>query len=618
MSDHTDQNNEAGGSVLNPSRKRCPEKWKKCVKKAKRDSGESYVSPRSGVVAEKKPGPPCSCNNLCYNKVGVDNIKLIFDGYWGLGNHDAQSNYILCRVSDVEAKRSRVKGRESRRKKSRVYTVMLRNTTYTVCMQAFINMHAISEKRVRNVMAKAASSPTGTLTTDQRGRKEPPNKTSQDTLNLVQDFCKSLPTCQSHYSRAKNPDRLYLPPGSTWNGLFIAFQDFLEEKGLNRDSITERRFTDKVKEYKISIHPPRSDTCAVCDEFKMKLQELSKDKDQDKITELTIKKNEHQVNALVGRKFIDIYKKDTNPGIAAIAVDLQQTLPTPKLTVSAQYYRCKLWTYNLGIHDLKTNHPYFYVWHEAEAKRGSIEVASCINHFVKNYLGDEVLKLVVFSDNCAGQNKNINLVLSYLRLVHTDRFSSVHHYFLETGHSYLPCDRDFGVLEKHLRSKEVFTTDHYIECMKACRKKDPATVVRMTSDDFLNFSVLQKFINKGGQTAAGFRSARRIIASNDFTQGVTVCRGYGDSLFDPYKWNLQKGPARARINFDLSTVAVPKMYPSGVIINKKKLQHIKFLANYVPTASRPFFNDLFASQDGVDVVDRMEEDDDPDDDFLEY
>lgn len=138
------------------------------------------------------------------------------------------------------------------------------------------------------------------------------------------------------------------------------------EKGLDRNSITERRFSDKVKEYKISIHPPRSDTCTTCDEFKIKVQALSPDKDQEEITALTVKKNEHQIHAQTS---IFTSRTIKTPRIAAISVDLQQTLPTPKLTVSAQYYRCKLWTYNLGIHNLKTKHPYFYVWHEEEAKR---------------------------------------------------------------------------------------------------------------------------------------------------------------------------------------------------------------------------------------------------------
>lgn len=78
-------------------------------------------------------------------------------------------------------------------------------------------------------------------------------------------------------------------------------------------------------------------------------------------------------------------------------------------------------------------------------------------------------------------------------------------YYLETGHSYLPCDRDFGVLEKHMKGKEVYTTEDYVLLMKSCRTTDPATVVRMTDDDFLDFDKLQKHTTKAGQTTAGFK-----------------------------------------------------------------------------------------------------------------
>lgn len=160
-----------------------------------------------------------------------------------------------------------------------------------------------------------------------------------------------------------------------------------------------------MKEYKISIKPPRSDTCTVCDEFQVKLDALNPASDQEEITEITMRRNHHHVHAAAGRSFIDVYIKDRTPGRAAIAVDLQQTIPTPHLTTSAQYYKCKLWTYNLGIHNLKTKHPFFHVWNESETKRGSVEVSSCLNHYVNNFIGPGVSSELFFSDNCAGRKK---------------------------------------------------------------------------------------------------------------------------------------------------------------------------------------------------------------------
>lgn len=95
MSDTSDS--DAGNeSALMQSRKRRPETWKSVVKKVKRDKGKEYVCRKGSVVAGRTMGQPCACSKKCFDKVGRDNVKTIFEAYWALGSHDAQSNYILC------------------------------------------------------------------------------------------------------------------------------------------------------------------------------------------------------------------------------------------------------------------------------------------------------------------------------------------------------------------------------------------------------------------------------------------------------------------------------------------------------------------------------------------
>ena len=73
--------------------------WSKHVAKRRRDSGEAYVSVTTKKeVNARKPGPPCTCPRNCYTKVGVDNVKIIFNNYYKLGSHDDQSAYIVSRV----------------------------------------------------------------------------------------------------------------------------------------------------------------------------------------------------------------------------------------------------------------------------------------------------------------------------------------------------------------------------------------------------------------------------------------------------------------------------------------------------------------------------------------
>ena len=102
-----------------------------------------------------------------------------------------------------------------------------------------------------------------------------------------------------------------------------------------------------------------------------------------------------------------------------IAVDLQQVLPTPKLTAGVAYYKRKLSVFNLGIHDLLNDRGYMFLWDEVTARRGAIEICSCLYKYFTTIVPPTTKKLVIVSDNCPGQNKNYIIVLFYMFLAHS-------------------------------------------------------------------------------------------------------------------------------------------------------------------------------------------------------
>jgi len=89
-----------------------------------------------------------------------------------------------------------------------------------------------------------------------------------------------------------------------------------------------------------------------------------------------------------------------------------------------------------------------YIWDESIALRGPQEIGSCILNFVKNYVNTE--KLLMYNDQCGRQNRNIKMALICNFIVYSGHLypTQIDHKFLVSGHSYLPCDRDFGVIEK--------------------------------------------------------------------------------------------------------------------------------------------------------------------------
>ena len=145
--------------------------------------------------------------------------------------------------------------------------------------------------------------------------------------------------------------------------------------------------------------------------------------------------------------------------VDTITFDLQQSLPTPKLSTSIVFYtERQLWTYNFGIHGCSKDKGFMFMWPESVASRGSHEIGSCILKYLK-LRASEATHLIVFSDACGGQNRNINIVCQWMYVVSNSDFaySVVDHKFMISGHSYLPNGRDFGSIEKaNHRTQHIF------------------------------------------------------------------------------------------------------------------------------------------------------------------
>ena len=66
----------------------------------------------------------------------------------------------------------------------------------------------------------------GTPHSDQRGRHEPPNKTSEARIRVVKEHIEMFPRYRSHYSHKANPHREYLSPDLTVTKIRSLYQDF--------------------------------------------------------------------------------------------------------------------------------------------------------------------------------------------------------------------------------------------------------------------------------------------------------------------------------------------------------------------------------------------------------
>ena len=98
-----------------------------------------------------------------------------------------------------------------------------------------------------------------------------------------------------------------------------------------------------------------------------------------------------------------------------VMVDLQKCLPTPLITNSQSLYLKNFVLINYTIYDPVSKNSYCMMYNESGGARGGNEMASCfLKWAMKGIVGnDNVESLIVWSDNCSGQNRNNFMVLQY-------------------------------------------------------------------------------------------------------------------------------------------------------------------------------------------------------------
>lgn len=209
----------------------------------------------------------------------------------------------------------------------------------------------------------------------------------------------------------------------------------------------------------VSTHTCRhkSDTCKTCDSLNI---QIGSEGDTSTKQQLQFDLQLHQCKA---ERAYHQLKEDaalsrSSSTVDTITSDLQQSLPTPKLSTSIVFYKRQLWTYNFGIHDCSKDKGFMFMWPESVASRGSHEIGSCILKYLK-LRASEATQLIVFSNACGGQNRNVNIARLWMYVVSNSDFaySVVDHKFMILGHSYLPNDHDLARLKRLIAKPNTYS-----------------------------------------------------------------------------------------------------------------------------------------------------------------
>ena len=431
-----------------------PAEWKFPASKKKRNLGQAYTGMTGRKVEDRKIGPPCKDD--CYSKVTRPVIESIHKDFWAIGDFVLQNAFIQKHCKKIAVKRRHVKldpGATLRRQFSIDCTLSYGGTVHKVCREGFLNVLGITARRFRAAMANVTES--GTPEAKKRGNYKRSSKL-EEGKDRVREHIQSFPTVSSHYTRAKSPHMRYLDTDLNVALMCTMYNEWMQDNHPTETIMKECIYRQVFKEFRLSFKPPMTDTCSRCDELKVVITTSTRNKDERQKAAAEEALKDHQDLAARGHRLMKKMAQESADDVRVVCVDLQQTLPIPRLPTSVAYYKMKLWMYNLAVTNLKTGQSTCFVWYEVTGGRGSSEVATCLGQWVElEKAKGNFEKLVVFSDNCGGQNKNINIILSYMSVIHSGALKKVDHYYLVPGHSYMACDRAFGLIEKRIRAKNM-------------------------------------------------------------------------------------------------------------------------------------------------------------------
>lgn len=544
------------------------------------------------MVPKKQPKVgPCRCSNKCHIKITEIRQIQIFDEFYSLDSLNMQTSYLFTMIKVCNKQRSYTQNPDSRRQKSRVYCLLdCSGSEVKVCKEFFQNTLQVSAGRIDRVLKNKGEN--STPPSDRRGKGPSANKTYPEKIAEVKNFIEKFPAYESHYALHKSTNRKYMAPDLNIIKLYTLYT---EQVTNPVSSFVFRKIFNE--EFNLSFHPLVSDSCRKCDAYDIKIKAAESEAHRNNLKQELELHQRKAISARTGLQSDTELAKNNPEDVTVITFDLMKTLPTPLLSTGICYYKRQLWTYCFGIHNMGNGDVYMFVWDESVASRGPQEIGSCILYFLKKFVSTE--HLIMYSDQCGGQNRNIKLSLLCQYIVSSPEYivKNIDHKFLVSGHSYLPCDQDFGLVEKQKKLfPNIFIPEHWNNVILAARKKKPFKIICMNKSDFFSTIKLEKNITH-----------RKIDVDKSKVEWLKI-QWLRFSFEMPYKiffkysnndiaqfseLNLEKRNTTLIANLDL-------LYPNGNCINPLKKKDLLCLLDYVPPIYHEFYKSLKTNAQNID------------------
>ncbi|XP_072399201.1 uncharacterized protein [Diabrotica undecimpunctata] len=600
---------EEWGMGINKKRKGVTndDKYKRNIIKKSKVAGQEHVNWVGKTVPAKKPGSNfCSCKSNCLGVFTEKDMIEIFAKLHNMTTKTEQDIYIqsVMEVSQIARERPRSSSSTAKPKAfSVIYYVVHNGKRTKVCKNGFMKTYGYTAKQCYRLSHLLQLNETAT---DNRGKNVSGNAIPGSVLSKLRAHVESFPTKVHHYT---GKERKYF---SANMNLKIMYDMFIkkEHSFLISTLGTEKRlsykfFSTYFKENypSIGFAQPVKDACVTCEELNLKIKSpvLNENAKRVAVAELTVHKRK-------SKKFYASLKEVTTQCVSmpeknvGICIDFMANVSLPCIPVQDTYYLRQLTVNVFGVHNLATRECTIFIYHEGEGGKGSNEVCTMLDWYIKNKIGSGVKNLYLFGDNCSGQNKNNTVIRMMMYLCEIKKFNEVKLTFPVRGHSFMPNDRDFGIIRRKLKQEERYYTINEVEelIMKSSKIDGKFSVIKMTADDFIDFrSWWPQFYKKTCLSDDSYgknvpRNQKRAFAISQYREmtfssknpNTVQCKmNIGGFIMDEFKLRNTVQPIQAPTR---------RAYSIVLPINNKKIEDLKKTLVYIPEEKINFWNPILS------------------------
>ena len=194
-----------------------------------------------------------------------------------------------------------------------------------------------------------------------------------------------------------------------------------------------------------------------------------------------------------------------------------------------------------------------------------------------------------------GQNKNFTMLsLMHLLVASAGGSLKLTHKFLVPGHTFLPCDRSFGVIDRARRhAMNIFVPEDWCHLVETCRRQNPFKVIRMKQDDFYTFKSVEQCMIKRTTTEDGQKVRFSKAASLEVSQPLKTLVKHSHGSMQPVKV-LNHAPKRGK-RPNLANSVLQGKYESPNQINPAKKADLVSLLHLIPPVHHGYYRALSTS-----------------------